>query len=314
MNFGTMACALKLLCEFNFESTLKTKCMKTIFTLFTSLIMSIAVFATDARPKSSLIINSSDRGDIRVIVDGRRFEPNDNYMRIQGIEVGNHDVKVYRERSMGGFTIFGRNYEMVFNSCITVRPRTNVMIAVDRLGKATVNESRMNGWYGRDDRGFGDRDDKGFGDRTNRDWDKNHDFSYDGRGNQGDYDKDRDGKWDKNDRDDRDVKFGDYGTNYGYESAGMDSREFNLVLQSVSKEWFESNRLKSATQIVTANSLTTAQVKQLILLFNFESNKLDLAKKAYQNTVDKKNYYMINDVFSFNNSKAELARYIQSCQ
>ena len=97
----------------------------------------------------------------------------------------------------------------------------------------------------------------------------------------------------------------------GYEK-GMNDREFNQVLQSISKEWLESNKLKSATQIVKTNSLTSAQVKQLVLLFSFESNKLELAKQAYQNTVDKKNYFMINDVFSFNSSKDELARFIRN--
>jgi Domain of unknown function (DUF4476) len=273
--------------------------MKTIFTLFASLILSIAVFAGVARPKSVLTVKSFDRGDIRVIIDGRRFEPNDNYMRIQGIESGSHDIKVYKERNNGGFTIFGKRYEVVFNSCIIVKPRTNVTIAVDRFGRASVNESRVNGWNDRNDRGFGDRDDRGLGDRNDREWDKDHDFSYERGGNKGDYEKDRDGR------------FGDYGTNYGYEK-GMNDREFSQVLQAISTEWLETNKLKSATQIVRSNSLSSAQVKQLVLLFNFETNKLDLAKQAYANTVDKKNYFMINDVFSFNSSKDDLARFIRN--
>jgi hypothetical protein len=91
----------------------------------------------------------------------------------------------------------------------------------------------------------------------------------------------------------------------------MEDREFKQVLQSIDKEWLETNKLKSATQIVRSNSLTSAQVKQLVLMFSFESNKLELAKQAYQNTVDKKNYYIINDAFSFSGSKDELARYIR---
>jgi hypothetical protein len=104
---------------------------------------------------------------------------------------------------------------------------------------------------------------------------------------------------------------GDYDSNYGYER-GMDNREFNQVIQSIEKEWLESNKLKSASQIVRSNNLTSAQVKQLVLLFSFESNKLELAKQAYQNTVDKKNYFIINDAFSFSGSRDELARYIRN--
>jgi Domain of unknown function (DUF4476) len=241
------------------NQTLKTKCMKTIFTLFASLIMGITVFATDAIPASTLTVKSFDNGNIRVVLDGRRFEPGFSSLMIRDIEPGYHQVQVYRQRNSSLNRISGEKYEMVYDNSLVVKPGTAVMISIDRLGGASIDRKKI------------------------------HNNSYE-----------------------QNIKLDAYDTHYGYESAGMDSREFNLVLQSISKEWFESNRLKSATQIVTANSLTTAQVKQLILLFNFESNKLDLAKKAYQNTVDKNNYYMINDVFSFNNSKDELARYIHN--
>ena len=262
--------------------------MRTIFTLFASLLLSISLLAAPkgigTRLKSMLTVKSVDRGAIHVVVDGRRFEPNDNYMRIQGIESGSHNIKIYRERSASLFILSYKKYDVVFNNFITIRPNTNVMISVDRFGKATLIENRMDGW------GMG---------RAEKDWDRNHEFNYDRGINQGDFDKDRDGK------------FGDYETDYGY-GQGMNDREFNSVLQQISKEWLETNKMKSATQIVTTNSLSSAQVKQMILLFNFESNKLELAKQAYQNTVDKKNYYMINDVFSFNGSKDELARYIRN--
>jgi hypothetical protein len=113
-----------------------------------------------------------------------------------------------------------------------------------------------------------------------------------GRKNQG-------GKWD------------DYDANEGY-IGGMSDREFNNVIQSIDKEWLETNKLKSASQVVKTNHLTTAQVKQMLLLFSFETNKLELAKQAYTNTVDKRNYSMVNDVFSYSASKKELDRYIRN--
>jgi hypothetical protein len=94
---------------------------------------------------------------------------------------------------------------------------------------------------------------------------------------------------------------------------GMSDREFRRVLNSISDEWLESNKFKSASHIVKNNSLSTAQVEQILLLFNFENNKLELAKDAYLNTVDKKNYPMLFDAFSYNSSKRELEKYIDSC-
>ena len=48
------------------------------------------------------------------------------------------------------------------------------------------------------------------------------------------------------------------------------------------------------------------------MLFGIESNKLNLAKQAYANTVDKRNYSIVNDAFNFNSSKDELARFIRN--
>jgi Domain of unknown function (DUF4476) len=304
--------------------------MKTIFTLLASLILSAAVIAAGPYPKSVLTIKSVDRGSIRVIIDGRRFEPNDNYMRIQGMEAGYHNVKIYRERNNGFYTIFGHQYEVVFNNSISLRPRTNVMISVDRFGRTTVNESRANGWYGRDDRGYNGRDDRGFGSQNDksfdnsddRNWDANHDFNYDRSGNQSDYNKDRDVKFGDRGQNNNDGRFGDkgdrgyndnsnMGNNDNSYNRAMNDFEFNRVLASINKEWIETNKTKSATQIINTNYFTASQVKQMLQLFSFENTKLDLAKQAYSKTVDQKNYFMVNDVLSFS-SKDELARYIRS--
>lgn len=261
--------------------------MKKIFTLLTSSLFTLAVFAApavDARPKSSLTIQSADRGDVRVVIDGRRFEPNDNYMRIQGLESGNHTIKVYRQKNSGAFSIFGKRYEVVFSSSVNLRPRAEMLIAIDRFGKTTVTDTRNNGWQNG---------------RNDRRWDNDHDFQFDRGRNAGDYDNDRGGQW------------GDYDNHYGYESS-MNDRDFSRVLQGIRNEWLESNKLKSATEVVRTNKLTAAQVKEMVLLFNMESNKLTLAKQAYASTVDKRNYSMINDVFSFNSSRDELARFIRT--
>ena len=47
-----------------------------------------------------------------------------------------------------------------------------------------------------------------------------------------------------------------------------------------------------------------------MLLFTFENNRLEIAKYAYGKTVDKGNYFVVNDVFTFN-SKEKLNEYIR---
>ncbi len=91
----------------------------------------------------------------------------------------------------------------------------------------------------------------------------------------------------------------------------ISAHEFDRVKESLRKEWLEANRLKSAKFIVDQNNLTAMQVKELMLLFSFENNKLDIAKYAYRKTVDKRNYYLANETLTFSSSKDELARFIR---
>ena len=117
-------------------------------------------------------------------------------------------------------------------------------------------------------------------------------------------------------------EFGDTwnsGRNYypfsnGTYSRAMNDFEFDRVLWAISKENFETNRMRSAEQVISSNYFTTAQLKQLLRLFNFESNKLQLAKFGYDKVVDQSNYYSLSDLFSFNSSRDELARCIRAPQ
>jgi uncharacterized protein YxeA len=261
--------------EFNLESISKTRCMKTIFTSLTALFMSIALFAAAPKSQNSILtIKSADKSDIRIVLDGKRFEPNDNAIMLRGIDDGQHTIKVFKQKSRGLFNLSGKRYELVYNTSINLKKRTHLQITIERNGRISMQETRLKKDWAQQDRNW-----------------ENSDY---GRG----YDYDRDGKW------------GDYDSHQAYAS-GMNDREFNNVLKAIDKEWLETNKLKSAIQIVSNNSLTTAQVEQMLLLFSFENNKLELAKQAYANTVDKRNYSRLYDVFSFNSSKTELERFIQ---
>src|SRR5688572_17034841 len=117
--------------------------MKRIFTLFASVLMSIALFAAAPRPNSMLTIQSLSRGDMKVVIDGRQFDPRNNFMRLQGIQPGYHKIAIYMERTGGHFNHLGRRYERVFSSSITVRNRTNLTITIDRNGRPSLKESRF---------------------------------------------------------------------------------------------------------------------------------------------------------------------------
>jgi hypothetical protein len=97
----------------------------------------------------------------------------------------------------------------------------------------------------------------------------------------------------------------------GRNSNVMSARDFEIVKDQLRSEWFESNRLISATNIIEKSCLSALQVKDLMLLFTFEKNRLEVAKSAYRHTEDKENYYKLNDALTFSSSKEELARFIR---
>ncbi len=120
---------------------------------------------------------------------------------------------------------------------------------------------------------------------------------------------DRDDDWYQDEDDYYDN--GNGGWNNGYVNV-MNGREFEVLKESLRKEWFEANRLISVRFIIDQNNFTTQQVKELMLLFTFEKNRLEIARYAYSKTVDKKNYYLVNEALTFSSSKDELARFIRN--
>lgn len=100
---------------------------------------------------------------------------------------------------------------------------------------------------------------------------------------------------------------GPYGCNYP-----MSPANFANVKSSISSKSFENSKLTIAKQVITNNCLTTAQIKEILRLFDFENTRLDFAIFAWNYTYDKGNYYMLNDAFDFEHSIEELDKYIKA--
>jgi hypothetical protein len=65
-----------------------------------------------------------------------------------------------------------------------------------------------------------------------------------------------------------------------------------------------------AKHALSANYVTSAQVWEIMDLFSFESNRLELSKYAYSHTVDPQNYFLVHRAFRFSYSTRELNRFI----
>jgi len=99
--------------------------------------------------------------------------------------------------------------------------------------------------------------------------------------------------------------------NTGWNACAVSDSELESIKQSVSKESFAATKMQIAKDAVKAKKCFKAlQIKELISLFTFESDKLALAKFAYDFCIDKDNYFTVNDGFEFSTSKEELSKFI----
>lgn len=106
-----------------------------------------------------------------------------------------------------------------------------------------------------------------------------------------------------------------YPTSYGYNTPIVISQnDFGMLRNSIANKSFESTKLEIAKQALQRFNFNTQQVAEMMRLFTFESSKLDFAKAAYNKTVDKNRYFIINDEFTFSSSISELNRYIDNRQ
>ncbi|MEI6684125.1 MAG: DUF4476 domain-containing protein [Bacteroidota bacterium] len=90
----------------------------------------------------------------------------------------------------------------------------------------------------------------------------------------------------------------------------MSKESFDAAVESINAKTFADSKLTIAKQVAGANCLRASQVRAIMKLFTFESDRLEFAKFAYQHTWDLKNYFMVNDAFEFESSVDELNRHI----
>ena len=266
--------------------------MKTFFTLLLSTLFTLSSMAYDG---TRLTVTSISSNKLSVEVDGRRFGLDGHTVSLNNLRPGVYTIRVLRDikmRNDRGIDKWRNREEVIYSIKATIKNGYHFDLLVNRFGKVMIDERRIDindAWYN-------DDEDNYYDDRNPQDRHRN-DRMYDDRDQDDDYYDDRDDRYD-NDRD------------YQYNKA-MNVNDFNRAKESLRKEWFENTRVSSAKQIIDQNYFTSQQVKEILLLFTFENNRLELAKHAYANTIDKNNYFIVNDAFTFKNNKDELARYIR---
>lgn len=85
-------------------------------------------------------------------------------------------------------------------------------------------------------------------------------------------------------------------------------REYGTINSTLNS----TSKLTYAINMASNNCLSSSQIKQITLLFYADQDKLEFAKAAYKNTVDKENFYDVYDAFAYFSSVFRLHDYVTS--
>ncbi len=86
----------------------------------------------------------------------------------------------------------------------------------------------------------------------------------------------------------------------------MDNDRFYSSLNVLKCASFDSDRLILAKNIANSNSLSSWQIREMLLVFSFESSRVEFAKYAYSSCADPENYVQIQDAFQYSSSISEV--------
>lgn len=90
----------------------------------------------------------------------------------------------------------------------------------------------------------------------------------------------------------------------------MKENDFNDAIKTISDRSFESTKLDIAKQVISANTVTCEQLRNLLKTFSFEDSKIQLSEFAYDKLCDPNNISRIYDTFTFESSIQVLNEYI----
>ncbi len=92
----------------------------------------------------------------------------------------------------------------------------------------------------------------------------------------------------------------------------MNSRDFADFKKLIIDRTFETTKFDMTKSVIDNNYFSVNQVREILSWFVFESNKIELAKYAFKNTVDRNNYFKLYDIFVFESNVTDLDNYIKN--
>lgn len=81
---------------------------------------------------------------------------------------------------------------------------------------------------------------------------------------------------------------------------------FAEIKSMINDESFAGDKLEIAKQATKSEHLTAEQIRDIAKLLQYESDRVEYLKFAYQYCFDKNKYYIVNQAFQYSSSKDEL--------
>ena len=254
-------------------------------TLFTTIAIGLMMMSAKANHFSAFNLKMFDNGNFSVVLDNQP-SCQANTFSGQKIEPGCHKLKVIRY-FQNPYSYYPMK-KVVYNAWITIPAQSAMYAQINCYRQLSI--VKVEPYCYATACGYGD------------DYDEDEsEYGYDNYGNAGN-------GWNTN--------FVNQGNGWGNPVVVppvpmcMSQMEFMQLKNSMASKSFESSKLQIAKQALSYNNFTSAQIADLMSDFSFETTRLDFAKCAYGKVIDKQNFYLTNNAFSFESSIQELNQYI----
>ncbi len=260
-------------------------------------LLAVALFASYSANASSFYLNFPRQANYSVSIDGAYYRFQGSSFKLAYLGPGQHHLTIACFAPVQGQ--YRRPMPVVmFNGEIDMRGHRDLFASIDGYG---LHIDRMvpergpkqpSHHYNNKDR------------YQNREWYEEENSNEKHRYN----DKNRNDEYDQ--RYDNRQDDGGHGQNRGGNDGNyyMSPSDFSALKYSIDNASFDHTKLTLAKSGISQNTLSIEQIREVILLFSFESTKLEIAKYAYNYTPDKDKYYQLGDAFTFDSSKNEIAQ------
>lgn len=267
------------------------------------LIMIFASLESSARWNKGMLRIREDQGrTISVTLDGMRFNKIGRTVTIPNLNPGKHMIKVFAYNSNGyGY----RNGLMLYQGFIMVKPGSIYYCSVVEQGM-DIEENCCIDDYGH----WNNNDNWDNWDEANNAWNNNRNWN-----DNNNWNNNNNNNWNNNNNNPNNNWNNNHNNNYEDNSwenykGGLSIGRYNQIIDQVRKTTFESSKVTLLNSMLRNTRITVAQMVGLLKELTFESTRLQFAKDNFPKLTDKRNGFLINDIFVFQSSKDDFLEFM----